>query len=59
MSVEQHALPMLELREPLPSPIEAYFEVANRCNCFHFRCEPQLTLAFPRPQVKDVARDTQ
>ena len=31
-------VPVLETRQPLPSPVEAYFEVANRCNSLCATC---------------------
>ena len=31
-------LPLIETKQPLPSPVEAYFEVANRCNSLCTTC---------------------
>src|ERR687888_483192 len=54
MSVERHALPMLEVRNPLPSPVEAYFEVANRCNSLCETCP--LTFA-PQESAHNLGFD--
>jgi MoaA/NifB/PqqE/SkfB family radical SAM enzyme len=32
------SLPLIETKQPLPSPVEAYFEVANRCNSLCATC---------------------
>jgi MoaA/NifB/PqqE/SkfB family radical SAM enzyme len=38
MSSELLSLPVLETRQPLPGPVEAYFEVSNRCNSLCETC---------------------
>lgn len=38
MQTQPLTLPLIEVRQPLPSPAEAYFEVANRCNSLCATC---------------------
>jgi len=38
MQTQPLTLPLIEVRQPLPSPVEAYFEVANRCNSLCATC---------------------
>ena len=47
-------LPVVETRRPLPSPIEAYFEVANRCNSLCATCP--LTFA-PQESAHNLGLD--
>ena len=48
------SLPVLETKRALPSPVEAYFEVANRCNSLCTTCP--LTFA-PQETAHNLGLD--